>query len=60
MHTEPSSRHIERRLTNLLPSEALEDHADAVGVVEREGKLQIPLLVWSFAFGFAVSDQRNS
>ena len=53
MYTKASSRHIERRLTNLLPSEALEDHAEDVGVVEREGKLQIPPLVWSFALGFA-------
>lgn len=59
MHTEPSSRHIERHLTNLLPSEALEDHAEDVGVVEREGKLQLPPLVWSFAFGFAAGESRT-
>jgi len=53
VHTETSSHHIERRLTNLLPSEALEDHAEDIGVVEREGKLQLPPLVWLFAFGFA-------
>jgi len=59
MHTETSPNIIERRLTNLLPSEALEDHAEAVGVVEREGKLQIPPLVWSFAFGFATGESRT-
>ena len=59
MHTNPSSDVIERRLTNLLPPEALEDHAEAVGVVEREGKLQIPPLVWSLAFGFATSESRT-
>ena len=53
MHTNPSSDVIERRLTNFLRPEALEDHAEAVGVVEREGKLQIPPLVWLLAFGFA-------
>ena len=53
MYTTASSNVIEQRLTNLLPSKALEDHAEAVGVIEREGKLQIPPLVWSFAFGFA-------
>jgi len=51
----PPSDVIERRLTNFLPSEALEDHVEAVGVVEREGKLQIPPLVWSLAFGFATA-----
>ena len=30
MHTDPSSDVIERRLTNVLPPEALEDHAEAV------------------------------
>lgn len=35
-----------------------EDHAEDVGVVEREGKLQIPPLVWSFAFGFATDESR--
>jgi len=55
----PSSGQIERRLTTLLPSTALEDHAEAVGVIEREGKLQIPPLVWSFAFGFATGESRT-
>ena len=45
MYTTASSNVIEQRLTNLLPPEVLEDHAEAVGVIEREGKLQIPLLV---------------
>ncbi len=31
----------------------LEDHAEEHGVVEGEGKLQIPALVWTFVFGFA-------
>jgi hypothetical protein len=31
----------------------LKDHAEEHGVVEREGKLQIPALVWAFVFGFA-------
>jgi len=59
VYTEASSDVIEQRLTNLLPSAALEDHAEAVGVVEREGKLQIPPLVWSFAFGFATGESRT-
>ena len=59
MYTAASSDVIEQRLTNLLPSEALEDHAEAVGVIEREGKLQIPPLVWSFAFGFATGESRT-
>ena len=52
MQSEAFSCEVERRLTNFLPSEALEDHADAVGVIQRDRKLQIPPLVWSFAFGF--------
>ena len=59
MHNTTSSNRIERRLTTLFPSGALEDHAEAVGVVEREGKLQIPPLVWSFAFGFATGERRT-
>jgi len=59
VYTEASSDVIEQRLTNLLPSEALEDHAEAVGVIERDGKLQIPPLVWSFAFGFATGESRT-
>jgi putative transposase len=59
VHQAPSSNQIERRLTTLFPSAALEDHAEAVGVIEREGKLQIPPLVWSFAFGFATGESRT-
>jgi IS4 transposase len=59
VHTKASSSDVERRLTNLLPSGALEDHAEAVGVVERDGKLQLPPLVWSFAFGFAAGESRT-
>jgi len=59
VHSNPSSQEVERHLTNFLPSEALEDHADAVGVVERDRKLQIPPLVWSFAFGFAGGASRT-
>ena len=41
-----------RRLTTLFPSEFLEEHAEELGVVERDRKLQIPAFVWSFVFGF--------
>jgi len=37
----------------------LEDHAEEHGVVEREGKLQIPALVWAFVFGFATGESRT-
>jgi len=37
----------------------LEDHAEEHGVVEREGKLQIPALVWTFVFGFAGGKSRT-
>jgi IS4 transposase len=48
-----------RRLTTLFPSEYLEEHAEELGVVEREGKLQIPVLVWSLVFGFAAGEDRT-
>lgn len=41
-----------RRLTTLFPSAFLEEHAEFLGVVERDRKTQIPALVWSFVFGF--------
>jgi len=34
----------------------LEDHAEEVGVVERNRKLQMPPLVWSFVLGFATGE----
>jgi len=42
-----------RRLTTLFPSELLEDRAEELGVVERDGKLQMYAFMWSFVFGFA-------
>jgi len=59
MQQEASSRRIERRLTSLFPSLMLEDHAEEVGVVERNRKLQMPPLVWSFVFGFATGESRS-
>jgi len=37
----------------------LEEHAEELGVVERESKLQIPALVWAFVFGFAAGESRT-
>ena len=48
-----------RRLTTLFPSGYLEGHAEFLGVVEREGKLQIPVLVWALVFGFAAGERRT-
>ena len=48
-----------RRLNTLFPSEYLEDHAEFLGVVERENKLQIPVLVWALVFGFAAGGSRT-
>lgn len=36
-----------------------EDHAEFLGVVERVGMLRIPILVWTFAFGFASGERRT-
>jgi putative transposase len=59
VYTEASSSRILRRLTTLFPSEFLEEHAEELGVVERDRKLQIPALVWAFVFGFAAGEGRT-
>jgi len=48
-----------RRLTTLFPSEFLQEHAEELGVVERDRKLQIPAFVWAFVFGFAAGESRT-
>ena len=48
-----------RRLTILFPSEFLEKHAEFLGVVERDRKLQIPAFVWALVFGFAAGESRT-
>ena len=48
-----------RRLTTLFPSEFLKEHAEELGVVERDRKLQIPAFVWTFVFGFAAGESRT-
>ncbi len=37
----------------------LEDHAEDVGVVERNRKLQMPALVWSLVFGFTTGESQS-
>jgi putative transposase len=37
----------------------LEEHAEKLGVVERDRTLQIPVLVWAFVFGFAAGEGRT-
>ena len=37
----------------------LEEHAEELGVIERDSKLQIPALVWAFVFGFAAGESRT-
>ena len=46
-----------RRFTSLFPSEFLEEHAEGLGVVERDRKLQIPAFVWAFVFGAVTTQQ---
>ena len=43
----------------LFPSTMLEEHAEELGVVERDSKLQVPALVWAFVFGFAAGESRT-
>jgi len=59
VHQDASSSRIMRRLTTLFPSEFLKEHAEELGVVERNRKTQMPALVWSFVFGFATSESRT-
>jgi len=59
VHNDPSSTRIGSRLTTLFPSTMLEEHAEELGVVERDSKLQIPALVWAFVFGFAAGESRT-
>jgi len=49
-----------RRLTTLFPSEFLEEHAEELGVVERDRKLQIPAFVWAFVFGLPQAKAEHS
>jgi putative transposase len=37
----------------------LEDHAEDVGVVERDRDLQMPPLVWSLVLGFTAGESRS-
>ena len=52
-----------RRLTSLFPSKFLEEHAEEhaedLGVIERDRKLQIPVFVWAFVFGLRSSGSQN-
>jgi putative transposase len=59
VHTKTSSSRVMLRLTTLFPSDLLEEHAEELGVVERDGKLQMPAFVWSFVFGFAAGESRT-
>ncbi len=47
------------RLTTLSPSEFLAEYAEELGVVKRESKFQIPVLVWVLVFGFAAGESRT-
>jgi len=59
VHNNAPSRRIERRLTTLFPSVMLDDHAEEVGVIERDRDLQMPPLVWSLVFGFTTGESRS-
>jgi putative transposase len=37
----------------------MEDHVEAVGMVEHDSKIQIPALIWVFVFGFAAGESRT-
>jgi putative transposase len=39
--------------------EFLEEHAEELGAVERDCKLQVPAFVWAFVFGFAAGENRT-
>ncbi len=48
-----------RRLTSLFLSEFLEKHAEELGVVESDRKLQVPAFVWAFVFGLRRGEGRT-
>lgn len=48
-----------RRLTTIYPSGMLEERAENHVGVEREWKLQIPVLERKFVFGFASGESRT-
>ena len=48
-----------RRLTSLFPYKFPQEHAEELGVVERDRKLQIPAFVWAFVFGFSAGEGRT-
>jgi len=54
-----SSTYFMRRLTSLFPSEFLKGHAEGLGVVERDRKLQIPAFVSAFVFDLAAGEGRT-
>ena len=60
MPPESCSNRIERRLTTFFPSTALDDHAEAVGVAERDGKFQVPAMVWALVFGLRRRQKLNT
>jgi len=48
-----------RPLTTIFSSVFLQEHAEELGVVERDGKLQISILVWALVFGFPEGESRT-
>ncbi len=54
-----SSSRIVSRITTFFTSTMLEEHAEELGVVERDGKLRIPDFVWAFVFGFAAGESQT-
>jgi len=57
----PTAPHLELCVGSLhcFPPSFLEEHAEELGVVERDRKLQIPAFVWAFVFGFAAGESRT-
>lgn len=47
-----SENEVREKAINKLPSTMVEKNVEELGVVKRDGKLQILDLVWAFMFGF--------
>ena len=55
-----SSRAVRTLLTSLFSSEMIDDLAQERGVVERDRKIDIKMLVWTLVIGFAVGGEARS
>jgi hypothetical protein len=44
------------RINTVFSSTMLEEHAEELGIIKREGNVYITALVWALVFGFAATE----